>query len=52
MTAGSSITAINRRRILIKPLRSAGTGSEADAPPQMVLVQHWFEELEARVPVN
>ena len=33
-------------------ISSSETGSGAGAPPSLVLVQHWFEELKRLVPVN
>jgi hypothetical protein len=37
-----------QRFVMIKE----GGGSVTDAPPQIVVVQHWFEELKRLVPVN
>jgi hypothetical protein len=38
-----------RRFLMMAPVAQ---GERADARPQMIAVQHWFEELKRLVPVN
>src|SRR5262245_38963232 len=43
------VTRDGRRFLMIKTVREPG---EVDRPPQVVVIQHWIEELKRRVPVN
>jgi hypothetical protein len=50
----------NARRYAVAPdgrflMLKAATSDQSDgsaSPPQLILVQHWFEELERRVPTD
>ena len=54
MTGGNRRWAVapdGQRFLLLKPVASTVTGGADGPPPQIILVQNWFQELLERVPV-